>query len=258
MKFSLIKWRLMLTTLPVAAGIVLLKYLIITYLDYQGHVNFTDIDPIITCSVFLISFMFFGTVWDYKESEKIPSELACIIESIEDKLTLAHQYKGGFDLHQGRTVLAEIAESVLKWFRKQETDEGVYNKISGITGLSLTLEKAGVQDIALRVNGEQQRLRTLFSRMAVIKKTGFLPSGYAFLELMTAVIMILLLMSRFDNLIFGLLVVGFVTQIFVYMMRLIRDIDQPFEYSSRGSARAADVELFPLRDYAERLRNRLL
>jgi hypothetical protein len=32
-----------------------------------------------------------------------------------------------------------------------------------------------------------------------------------------------------------MIIVGFISQIFVYMIRLIRDVDQPFEYSVTGA-----------------------
>jgi hypothetical protein len=50
--------------------------------------------------------------------------------------------------------------------------------------------------------------------------------------------------------------VPFVTLIFVYMVRLIRDIDDPFEYTEAGQAGAVEVELFPIHEYLERLRKR--
>jgi hypothetical protein len=41
------------------------------------------------------------------------------------------------------------------------------------------------------------------------------------------------------------------------MIRLIRDVDEPFEYSPSGKVRAADIDLFPLRDYYERALKRI-
>ena len=44
---------------------------------------------------------------------------------------------------------------------------------------------------------------------------------------------------------------------FVYVVRLIRDVDDPFEYSADGKPQgAAEVDLFPLTDYRQRLAQR--
>jgi hypothetical protein len=67
----------------------------------------------------------------------------------------------------------------------------------------------------------------------------------------------LLLISRFENLLIAIILVSFISQVFVYMVRLIKDIDHPFEYPSNGKVRAADIDLFPLTEYYERAKQRL-
>jgi hypothetical protein len=42
----------------------------------------------------------------------------------------------------------------------------------------------------------------------------------------------------------------------VYLYRLIKDIDDPFEYSRDGRRGSSEVALFPLTDYLQRLDNR--
>lgn len=257
MKFNMIKWRLMLTTLPVTICILLLKFGVVYGLQYEGLVKFSDIGLVITGGIFLIGFMLAGTISDYKESEKIPAEIACAIETIEDTLVLAHGYKGGFDLSEVRRQLNEVTTSILSWFQNGGSEEDVFRRINSITSIALVLERTGVGSIAARITGEQHNLRKLFTRVNVIKKTGFLLTGYALLEVLTVVIIFLLLVSRFDNMTIGVIIISFITQIFIYMIRLIKDIDEPFEYSPTGSVNAADIDLFPLLDYDVRAKKRM-
>ncbi len=247
----------MLTTLPITLLILLIKFGIVHGLNYEGLVKFSDIGLVITGGIFLIGFMLAGTLADYKESEKIPSELACAIETIEDTLLLGHSFKGGFDLSEARKQLNEVTDSLLNWFKNGGSEEDVYRRINSITSIALTLEKAGVGAIAARVTGEQHNLRKLFSRVNVIKKTGFLTTGYALLEVLTVVIIVLMLVAKFENETISIIIITFITQIFVYMLRLIRDIDEPFEYSPTGKVRAADIDLFPLLDYDARAKKRI-
>ncbi|HUR32094.1 MAG TPA: hypothetical protein VMZ69_11735, partial [Saprospiraceae bacterium] len=234
MKFNMVKWKLMLTTLPITLLILLMKFFITHGLQYEGLVNFSEIGIVITGGVFLIGFMLAGTIADYKESEKIPSELACAIETIEDTILLGHGFKGGFDLGEMRKLLNEVTESIINWFKNGGSEEDVFRRINSITSIALTMEKAGVGAISSRVTGEQHNLRKLFSRVNVIKKTGFLVTGYALLEVLTIVIITLMLVSKFENETISIIIISFITQIFVYMLRLIRDVDEPFEYSSSG------------------------
>ena len=257
MKINMIKWKLMITTLPVTALMLLLKFGIVHGLQYEGLVKFSEIGLVITGGIFLIGFMLAGTISDYKESEKLPSEMACAIETIEDTLVLGHGFKGGFDLSAVRRQLNEVTESMIHWFERAATEEEVFRKINSITDIALVLEKASVGPIASRVSGEQHNLRKLFSRVNVIKKTSFLSTGYALLEVLTVVIICLLLVAKFENEITSIIIISFITQIFVYMIRLIRDVDEPFEYSPTGKARAADIDLFPLIAYHQRAKNRI-
>ncbi len=257
MKFNMIKWKLMLTTLPITLIILTLKFGIVHGLQYEGLVKFSEIGLVITGGIFLIGFMLAGTISDYKESEKIPADLACAIETLEDTLVLAHGYKGGFDLSELRRQLNEVTDSIINWFKHGGSEEDVFRRINSISAIALVLEKAGVGAIAARVTGEQHNLRKLFSRVNVIKKTGFLVTGYALLEVLTVVIIVLMLVAKFENDVISTIIVTFITQIFIYMIRLIRDVDEPFEYSPTGKARASDIDLFPLLDYDQRAKKRM-
>ncbi len=257
MKFNPVKWKLMVTTLPITLFILLLKFGIVHGLNYEGLVKFSEIGLVITGGIFLIGFMLAGTISDYKESEKIPAELACAIETIEDTLLLGHNFKGGFDLSEARRQLNEVTESIINWFKHGGSEEDVFRRINSITNIALTMEKAAVGAIAARVTGEQHNLRKLFSRVNVIKKTGFLSTGYALLEVLTVVIISLMLVAKFENETISIIIISFITQIFVYMLRLIRDVDEPFEYSPSGKARASDIDLFPLMDYDLRAKKRI-
>jgi hypothetical protein len=253
----MVKWKLMLTTLPVTAFILILKFFIVHWIHFDGLVKFSEIGLVITGGIFLIGFMLAGTIADYKESERLPAEIACAIETIEDTLVLGHGFKGRFDLTAVRAQLNQVTESILRWFQHNESSDTVFKMINSITSIALVLEKAEVGAIASRISGEQHNLRRLFSRVNVIKRTYFLSTGYALLEVLTVVIIFLLLLAKFENEVTSVIIISFITQIFVYMLRLIRDIDEPFEYSTTGKERAADVDLFPLLEYDRRAKGRM-
>ncbi len=247
----------MLTTLPITALIFLIKLGIVFGLHYDGLVRFSEINLVITGGIFLVGFMLAGTITDYKESEKIPAEMASSLEAIEDTIILAHGVKGGFNLIEQVKQLNGVTVSILNWFNHSESETEVYTKIKSITSIALIVEKTGLGTTSQRVTAEQANLRKLFSRAAVIQRTHFLSTGYAFLELFTVVIIGILLISKFENQVTGTIIILFISQIFIYMVRLIKDVDHPFEYPVSGIPRAADIELFPLMEYNERVKQRI-
>ncbi len=257
MKLNLIKWKPMIAALPITIGVVLLKTGIVHGLGYDGLVQFSEIDLVITGGIFLIGFMLAGTLADYKESEKIPAEMAVAIESIEDTVVLAHGFKSDFDLPAQKRQLNEVTEAILHYYAHRETEDVVYKKIEEITSIALHVEQTKIGSTSSWVKREQTNLRRLFSRTTVIKRTSFIATGYAFLEVLSIVVIGLLLITRFENFITGIILVAFFTQIFIYMVRLIKDIDHPFEYPVSGKVRAADIDLFPLIEYHERAKLRL-
>ncbi len=247
----------MITTLPVTLLILVVKLVLVHIVGFDGLIKFSDIGLVITGGLFLIGFMVAGTMSDYKESEKLPSELSSILESIEDSMTLSYRFKGGFDFAAQKKQLFEVTSSIINWFTKSCSTEEVFHKINGITDIALALETVGTGPAASKVLSEQNNLRKTFSRVNVIRKTNFLSTGYALLEVLALVIICLLMIGKFESELVRIIIVCFITQIFVYMLRLIKDIDEPFEYSPDGVPGAADVDLFPLFEYKARAKERL-
>lgn len=247
----------MLTTLPITLFVLAVKLGLVHIVKFDGLIKFSDIGLVITGGIFLIGFMLAGTMSDYKESEKLPGELSCILESIEDAIALSYKFKGSFDWSAQKKQLHEVTTTIIDWFTKRSSTDDVLDKISSITEIALVLETAGTGPISSKVMGEQHNLRKAFSRVNVIRKTNFLSTGYALLEVLAVVIICLLMIGKFDSELVRIIIVCFITQIFVYMLRLIKDVDEPFEYSPDGMVGAADVDLFPLFEYQARAEKRL-
>ena len=257
MKINLVKWRLMLATLPITLSVVGLKVLLVRVFQFEGLFDYSDITLIITGGIFLVGFMLAGTLSDYKESERLPALMAGTLESIEDTLNVAYLFKGNFELKAQKHKLLEVTDSIIRYFAHQATEAQVYRQMEQITEIAIHVERTGMGSTTSWVKREQANLRQFFSRTTVIKRTPFLATGYAFLVVLTVVIILVLLVCRFESFLLSLLLVSFLTHIFTYMIYLIRDIDHPFEYPTNGRVRAADIDLFPLTEYRQRAAERL-
>ena len=253
----MIKWKLMLTTLPWVAAVVLLKLVMERIFGLTGWVEFSDISPVLAAGAFLIGFMLAGTMADYKESEKLPSELVTTLETIDDLITVS-SLKTEFDALAARRGLVDLGERILDWFAKRAPIDAVYSAIAAMNPHFQAMDKAGATAHANRSIVFMNTVRRTIGRIDVISRTGFLATGYAILEVMVVAIVILLLASRYKTLVAEYTLVSSITLIYVYMLRLIRDVDDPFEYGPDLLRKgAAEVDLFPITEYLSRAKARI-
>jgi hypothetical protein len=104
-----------------------------------------------------------------------------------------------------------------------------------------------------RLKGEQANIRKLVIRMDTMRRTSYVSAGYLIAEVTGLFILVLLLITQIGQLAPTLLVVGVITYLLVYVVAMIRDIDNPFEYHD-GRPGAADVDLSVLESCETRLR----
>ena len=254
----MLKWKLMVTTMPFVAVVVGLKLLIEYVIQYEGVVDFSEVSIVLTAGVFLTGFMLAGTMADYKESEKLPGDLACTLETLEEILFMATVIKPSITAVSVRTAVYEAGSKLKNWLLRSVSHEGAFAALNALGAAIAQVERDGGGAYASKAVSELHSLRKSVTRIGVISRTGFLPPAYAILETLTVMIIVLLLASKFKSKLSEFILVPFVTLIYVYMLRLIKDIDDPFEYGPDGSKQGgAEVELFPLDEYLARLKSRI-
>ncbi len=213
---------------------------------------------VLTAGVFLTGFMLAGVMADYKESEKLPGDLASTLETLEEIVVQACAYKQTLSVGPLRKAVQELADELRAWLLRSKTQEQAYAALTRFHETLQQLERDGGGAYASRAVGELHNLRKVVTRIGVISRTGFLPPAYALLETLNVLIVVLLLASRFKSVLAEFILVPFVTLIYVYMLRLIRDIDDPFDYAPDGTKQGgAEVELFPLEEFRARIAGRV-
>lgn len=253
----LLKWRLFLTTLPFVVGALIVKLALERFFAFQGLLEFSDMSLVLTGGTFLIGFMLAGTLADYKEAEKLPAEIACELETIEEAFAQASIGRPGLDLKAQRKAVLAAGTSLWDWFHKRQTAPEMFAALERLAAHSLELEQHGAGPHASRALRQLHNLRRYTTRVGVISRTGFVSAGYALLEVLTVAILGMTVVARFKNTLTEIVLVPFVALIFVYMLRLIRDLDDPFDYAVDGRSGAVEVELFPLKEYLDRLESRV-
>ena len=248
----------MLSTLPLVAAILAVKLVLQFALGFQGFVDFSDVGIVLTAGVFLLGFLLAGTMADYKEAEKIPAELASTLETLEEIFVLAATNRPALDVTSLRRGLFGMTDGIKGWLLKTRTSREAYESMTALNVCIRQLEREGAGPYASRAVPQLLAVRRGVSRIDVIRRTGFLPPAYALLEVLVTIIIALTLIARFKSVTAACLLVPFVALINIYMLRLIRDIDNPFDYETDGRDHGAgEVPLFPLDEYRERLLERI-
>ncbi len=251
----MIKWRLALTTLPWVALVLALTYLRQDVLRMGALVEFSDIGPVLTGAALLIGFMLAGVIGDYKESERLPADLATTLETIDDTLVTARA-TAPFDLPAFRQRFHAVTAVVEDWMLNRATPDACYAALRELNGITSDLERAGVGAVYIsRCLSEQHSLRKTITRIDVIRRTKFIETGYALLDIFVATTILLLIFAQFKDWNVQGLVLGALSLIYIYLLRLIRDLDNPFDYApTRRRLSAADVNPQPVLAYRERLK----
>jgi hypothetical protein len=225
---------------------------------FAGVVEFSDVGVVLTGAVFLTGFLLAGTMSDYKESEKLPGDVATQLEAMEDMYALAVLQKG-VDGKVLRRQLLTLTDSIRNWLLKKETTAQVFTAMSVMNETSsayLLQHNAG--STAGYALSPLDKLRKAVSRIDVISRTGFLPPAYALLEVLLVMVLTLMLFAKFKNMVAEFVIVPTVALLNIYMLRLIKDIDDPFDFAADGSKRGgAEVDLFPIDEFRERLAARI-
>ena len=253
----MLKWKLMLSTLPIVLAMAAVKLMLDVVFQFKGLVPFADVGVILTACVFLIGFLLAGTMADYKESERLPAEIATTLEAIEEIFALASTNRPGLSLPVLRRGVLDLTDSIKAWLVQRDTD--VYAALSRMGAMIGWLESEGAGPYASRAIPQLMTVRRNVSRIDVIARTGFLPPAYALLEVLVVMVIGLMLVAEFSSRLVESVIVPFVTLVNIYMLRLIRDIDNPFEYSPDGKQDGrAEVELWPIDEYRARLAARVV
>ncbi len=244
------KWSLTLQIIPIVLAIILLK-IGVHYLGWEIIKTNPFLPSLVSAAVFLLGFLIAGVLSDYKESEKLPGEIAVSLENIADELTMIYKTKQAESAKEFIIYVKDFSHSLNDWFYKRIKTEEIYSKLRGFNDYFIELEKISPGSIS-RMKAEQGNIRKTITRINTIKETNFISSGYAIAEGISALVILAMILTKLEPFWEALCFVIPVTYVLVYMIALIKDLDNPFEYSSRGE-RGDEVSLEVIHEEISRL-----
>ena len=251
--------RLLIGALPFAVAIVALKAFAAevpgpgSSPDWQ----WLELSPLlagaIAAEVFVLGFLLNGTAGDFKEAERLPGEVAASLETMADECLIAYDE---LRLPEAKACLAqliEIGSSIRMWLMQDRGFDDVLSDIRALNGSFQVLAPALQAGFTTRLKSEQASLRRLVIRMDTMRRTSYVAAGYLIAEVTAVLLLTVLILTDLGALAPTLCLVGLISYLLVYLVGLIRDLDNPFEYVD-GQPGAADVNLEVLERNEDRLR----
>ncbi len=245
------RFRLFARVLAVVAVIIAIK-LVAHWVGWEVISLNPLFSGIIAANVFLMGFLLSGVLGDYKESERLPGELACSIEAIANEARMIHKVKQAPVARQCFEHLLDLTLSIREWFHRRCRTKEVMAKVDGLDEFFVAFESLTQANFIVRLKQEQNAIRRMLVRIHTIRETSFISSGYMVAEMTTLLVIVGLILSKIDPFYESLFFVGVISFLMVFLNLLIRDLDNPFGYDEGDSVE--DVSLKPLDDLIENLK----
>ncbi len=225
------------------AGILVVKILV-----HRRHWEVLAPNPLfpalVASEVFLMGFLLNGVLMDYKESEKIPGELASALECLASETDSVRERHADADVTGARALLAGFATDLLLWIR----DGGVVTPLlNEFETLQRSIQRLAIWNPAplqARLLLELATIRRHVYRIEVIRETAFVPTVYWMTYVGAALLLGGLMFAEIEPFGEALYFIGALTLLLLKLLFLIGDLDNPF---SAAQARSVEnVTVYPL------------
>lgn len=245
------KWGLTFRVIPLVGLIIGLKFAA----HYYG-LEFLSLSPLmgalVSANIFLIGFLISGVLSDYKESEKLPGELACSLEVILDEAAIVAANKKSPVPEALTAHIQNLTGAIIDWFHKKEKTADILGRISELNSYFLELESLTQANFIARLKQEQGSLRRIITRIHTIRETSFNKAGYAIAEILSAILCFGLIVTNITPYHESVFFVAFVSFVLIYMVNLIKELDNPFSYYEKGNL-TEKISLRPLLNLQSRI-----
>lgn len=238
------KWQMALSVVPLVALVIGLKTL-----AWVWNWQILDLNPLFTgliaAAIFLLGFLISGILADYKESEKLPGEMAMSIETLFHEALPIYKDKKSAVAKDLMLAVVPLTAGFKDWFYRRQTTTQLMNQINALTVYFGQLESITQITYIAIMKENQTHLRRMLSRVETIRDTSFVASGYAIVEVTLILISLGLILVKVEPFYESLIYTGMVVFLLAYLYALIQNLDDPFEYTGKLNS-LDEVSLAPL------------
>jgi hypothetical protein len=245
------KWYILIKVIPILIAIFIAK-LIFHYYGFEVVGLNALFTSIIAATTFLIGFLIAGVISDYKESEKMPGDMVASLEAIYDEAYILDKNKGVKVTNDFIAYYNDFLKSLIEWFYRRERTRTIIGKLHNMNNYFAEFESMMQANFLSRMKNEQSNLRKMIIRIDNIRDLTFIQSAYTIVEILAFLVVAGLLIIKVEPFYESVFFTMTVSFLLVYMIHLIKDLDNPFDYSMHGE-KGTEVSLKPIHDLMTRL-----
>jgi hypothetical protein len=214
---------------------------------------------ILTGIIFILGFILAGVLTDYKESEKIPNEIAISLYIIWQEAYIIGKNQPLENVKSIQDKLKQFFPMLKKDFFRGKNRK-VFDLIDSFSDDFCELDKKNIPPPLMgRLRAEQANIRKMLNRMQVIIETDFVPSVFVSIKAITIMFLLMYCFLQTDQhtLWGGVILVSIFTFIIFSIIFLIADMDNPFEYGDEEDdhAKSDEISLTVLQNFHESIMN---
>jgi hypothetical protein len=250
MNMFMAKYRLILKALGITLALLVFR-LVFDYLKFDILPVTNLISAFISGAIFTIAIIYSGTLIDYKESEKIPGEIATSLRTFYSDLDLVRVPDKAL-VHGMQVKAAALLRCINANFRNNAWNLEEMDKVIDTINadISKLVDLNVPPNFVIKLKTEMTTIDRISHRIKTIADTSFIPAAYAIAELAAAGVIILLFFVKLDPYYEGIVIFTVLCMLLTALLMLIKDMDNPFEV---GKNTYADVDLFLLWDLEKKL-----
>jgi hypothetical protein len=248
----MVKYGLILQSLAITAVLLVVRLLIdFMNLDVLSVTNL--ITAFVGGALFTIAIILTGTLTDFKESERIPGEMATSISALYADCDLIRAPNTAIAMELKNHV-HELLSAINASFKNNSWNSDDIKKVIGSINEDIyhLADNNVAPQFLVKLRTELTNIERMSNRVRVIKKTSFIPAAYAIAELAAAGVILILFFVKLDPFYEGLVLFTVLSALLISLLLLIKDMDDPFEV---GKKSYADVDLTILFDLEKELGN---
>jgi hypothetical protein len=255
-------YKILLYVFPISISVVLIKFFVFAKIKINDQllsnlIESSDITIIFTGAFFVMGFLLAGVLSDFKESEKIPGEIASNLEAIQDWIYLAFKAPrtGTSDLCKEtlskdylKSTMEKGSNEILYWLNSKEKDSmKIFPLIRQYNAIAYYFAERGVDKEAIKgIQENTNAMRKQLTRAYTISRTTFVGPAYTLVKSILVLTVLLLLLTKFKSLSADIFVTLSLSFLFFYIYFLVLNLDNPFDAEYK-------VDLKPIDRFIKRL-----
>jgi hypothetical protein len=243
------KWRIFALTLPLTILFGMAKLLF----HQQGWELWTFnalTSSLFGAATFIIAFQLNGTLSDYRSSDSLLTQFCVSIESIQDSNLLTAKIHPEYDPQALHKSLLSLTKDLRDVLQSEQPLQPLLMQTADLNSVFADLEKYAIGSSMSLVQTEQGKLRGILMQIKGVRDSDFIEPAYALLELFTIASTIALLLIGSEEITESIVVSSLLFVVFLYLLLLIKDLDNPFQY---GGFSSVDSSLQVLDESIDRL-----